>query len=292
MEDKMEEGEILQIDIDNVLKTRAKSIYRFLPRFLISWFEGFIYQSEMNRILKISFQEKVKDIEMATFSVAQLGATSSSVGSEHIPLKGGVIIASNHPLGGMDGMILISECGKIRKDIKFIVNDLLLNLPNFENIFVGINKHGSTAKKSLLEIERLFASDGMILIFPAGLCSRLIKGKIVDLEWQKTFVAKSQKYGLPIIPTFIDGLNSNWFYRLARWRKKLGIKFNIEMIRLPREMFKQKGKHIQVVFGRPIPSSVFDDSKSTQEWANLLHDFNYTLKENPKAEFLSFVKKP
>jgi putative hemolysin len=185
----------------------------------------------------------------------------------------------------------MQEAGKARADIRFVVNDILTNLPNFEKIVVGVNKHGTNPRAGLEAIENAYSSGCTILIFPAGLCSRQQDdGAIMDLVWHKSFVARAQKYNLPIVPTFIQGRNSNWFYGLARWRKKLGIKVNLEMFYLPDEMFKQRGQEINITFGRPIPPSVFDKSRKPDDWAALLREFVYVFPTSENLSFEDFVK--
>ena len=169
-----------------------------------------------------------------------------------IPKNGKVILAMNHPLGGMDAIALISALQNHRKDIKFIVNDLLMNLTHLADLFVGVNKHGKNEKSTRQQIVDLFASDQLVCIFPAGLVSRRSKGKIRDLTWKKTFVTYAAKYDQPVIPVFIDGELSPFFYRLSRIRKFLRIKLNLEMLYLSDEMFKQRNKTIRFIIGKPL----------------------------------------
>jgi putative hemolysin len=282
--------EVPQIDIDKVLKTRAAKVERFIPQFAINWFKRFIYQDEMNAILRTSAEKDIRNIDLATYGIAQMGAFTKAINAQNVPQTGGAIVASNHPLGGLDGLALISETGKIRPDVKFIVNDILMNVPNFENVFVGVNKHGANVKTVLAAIEQVYASNELVLVFPAGLCSRKQDdGRIEDLEWQKSFIAKSVKYNLPIIPTFIEGKNRERFYNLARWRKKLGIKMNFEMLMLPNEMMGQAGKTISIKFGKPIAPQTFDKRHTPQEWAQILKKFIYELSKNIDADFENFI---
>ncbi|MCX7729142.1 MAG: glycerol acyltransferase, partial [Bacteroidia bacterium] len=240
------------IDVEKVLKEKAPQFYKFIPGFLISRIRKILHEDEINASMqKIGH---LKDLEFNDAVLKELNATVKAVGLENIPLTGSVIIAANHPLGGLDGIALIKAVSEKRKDIKFIVNDILLKLENYSGIFVGVNKLGHTAKDALLAVEQVFASDNAILFFPAGLVSRRQKingkWKIEDLTWNKTFIQKSVQYKKPIIPTYIEGKNSDFFYKLAYWRKKLGIKGNIEMLFLPDEMFKQKNQTITIYFGK------------------------------------------
>lgn len=173
-------------------------------------------------------------------------------------------------------MALISAVGKVRKDIKFPVNDLLMHVPNLRPLFIPLNKLGKNTGY-IEQIEQTFASDNIILYFPAGLCSRKQKGKIMDLEWKPTFIKKAIQYKRDIIPVHIDGKNSDFFYNLSNWRKKMGIRQNIEMIYLVDEMYKQKNKIINIIFGEPISYETFDKKFSTLQWAEIIKKRVYEL---------------
>jgi putative hemolysin len=271
------------IDIDKAFNDKNPQLYKLLPGFLLRWIKRMVHQDEINQFVIES--ENRSGIEFGANAVLALGAKAESIGLENIPKSGGVIIASNHPLGGADGLALIGEVGKVRSDLKFIVNDLLMQFKTLETVFIPVNKHGTNTKQNLLRIEQLYAEGYCILIFPAGLCSRKQNGKIIDLPWHKSFLSQAIKNSLPIIPTFIDAKNSNRFYNIAIIRKWLGIKANLEMFFLPDEMFRQKGKTIHFTFGKPIPASTFDKSKTTYEWAQALKNFVYKLKTNKEAHF-------
>jgi putative hemolysin len=198
---------------------------------------------------------------------------------ENIPESGRFIFASNHPLGGLDGMVFMDIVGRVHPNLKFIVNDLLLNIKNLEPVFIPVNKHGRQSIEYARLIEDAYASDIQILYFPAGLCSRKTKGQIIDLPWHKSFIAKAVQYKRDIIPAYFEGSNTNFFYNLANLRKSLGIKANVEMLYLVNEMYKQRGKPIKLTFGKPIPYTTFDQSKSTTEWAAYVRDVIYSMKK-------------
>lgn len=274
------------INVRKVFYDKNPGLAKWIPGFLFKFFENLIHQEEMNRILVNS--KGLKGVEFARSVFREVGVKIESKYTENVPKTGRVILAANHPLGGLDGMGYISETHKIREDVKFLVNDILMNIKPLRSVFLGVNKHGSNAKKSLLEVEEQFASESATLIFPAGLVSRKQNGRIFDLKWHKSFITKSVKYQSDIIPTFIDGINSKRFYRIAAWRKKLGIKLNIEMLLLPSEMFKQKDKVITVYYGKPIPAYVIKNIGEHHKIANALRHFVYTIKDNPDANFEEF----
>ena len=200
-------------------------------------------------------------------------------GLENVPKSGKSIFVVNHPLGGMDAMAIVHTLKEIRPDIKFIVNDILMNLENLKSLFVGVNKVGVSSKQALQKVNDLFASDQAVFLFPAGLVSRRKQGVVKDLEWKKAFIKQAKRNQTDVIPVFIDGELSNWFYNLSNFRSKLGIGANIEMLYLADELYKQKGRKIPLIFGEPISYTTFDKSKGQRaEWAEWTKEQVYALK--------------
>lgn len=282
------ELKVPKIDVDKVFKEKNPSLYRLMPGFIISFVKWILHQRDINSLL--SRGKGLKGIEFSEFVLNDLGVTIKYNGLENIPTSGNVIIASNHPLGGIDGIALISIMGKVRNDLKFIVNDILYQIPNYDGMFIPVNKHGVNPKSSLETIEKIYASQEAVLIFPAGLCSRKIKGKVMDIEWNKSFINKSLKYNSPVVPILINAKNSKLFYNIATFRKWLGLKINIEMFLLPREMFRQKGRTFEIIIGKPIPSSAFKEGKS-EKWARKIRHFIYEFRNNPQIDFNDFLNK-
>ncbi len=283
----MHEDEKFQIiDVDKVFKDKNPGLYKWIPGFVMSYIKRVIHQREMNAILKKSVG--IMEVDFANHVIKELGVTVKFKGLQNIPSSGPVIIAGNHPLGGLDGVALIGAVGSIRKDVRFIVNDILTYLTNFGDVFIPVNKLGSNAKSNLERIEKIYASDMAVLIFPAGLCSRKLDGEIKDLPWQKSFVAKAQKYHHPIVPVFVVARNSNWFYNLSRFRTSIGLKANIEMFWLVDEMFKQKGKTIEFIVGKPILAHQLTPDKSQKDWTEAIRAYIYNLVNEPEISFEEF----
>jgi len=268
----------LRIDVKEVLLAKNPSLGKIIPRFLINYLKRIIHQDEINYFL----QEygHLHDFELIEAGLNFLETTYKVTGTENLPGSGRYIFVSNHPLGGLDGLVFIHEMSKHYKDIKFPVNDILINLRNLSGIFIPVNKHGPQSRDAANTLEAAYASDSQILYFPAGLCSRKIKGTICDLQWHKSIVTKAIKHNRDIVPVFFSGKNSSFFYNLANLRTFLGIKSNIEMLYLPDEMFRQRGKEFTMVFGKPISRHTFDKSKSPAEWAEWLKSKTYELKLN------------
>jgi putative hemolysin len=269
----------LFIDIDAVIASKSKRLAKFTPKFVVNWVKRIVHQDELNEILK--FSNGAIDVEFADKVLLWLNAKSNVkfINRESLRSDGRYIFVSNHPLGGLDGLILISSLGKIFGKIKFVVNDLLMHILPMRNIFVPVNKHGSMGKDYGERIHNAYASDAQMLYFPAGLCSRLIDGKITDLEWKRNFIKQAKRYNRDIVPVYFGGRNSNFFYRLAKIRKMLGIKFNFEMIFLPDEMFRQKNSIFDVVIGEPIPISSIDSTRTLDQWCQEIREKCYKLKE-------------
>ncbi len=274
-------GEALKVDLRKIIGSKNPKLLKQLPGFLLNWVERFIHQDEINFILNEGKDEKGPDFINTIFRVNNVTLKSQFI--DRIPETGGCIIAANHPLGGVDGLALMAEVSKRRKDFLFLANDILLNISPLKDSFLPVNKVGSTNRDSLAKISEAYASGKVIIVFPSGLVSRKIDGVVQDLAWQKSVVQKASQHQLPIIPTFIDGQNSKRFYRIAKFRKIFGIKANLEMFTLPDEMFKQKGQTINMIFGKPISPDMLHRKKPI-ELAERMRQLIYKLKENPDAE--------
>ena len=273
----IQEG-ITQIDIKQVLRQKAPSAARKIPGFMVDYLIRTVHQDELNEILR-RYHDKDGVVFMQEL-IGYFDLNLELVNEENIPAEGRYIFASNHPLGGLDGICLSAIIGgRFDGKIRYLVNDLLLYLSNLRSIFVPINKHGAQGKKNAELIEKAYASDNQIITFPAGLCSRKQNGKIQDTEWKKSFIQKAVEYRRDIVPVFFEGRNSNFFYCLANMRKALGIKMNYEMIYLPDEMFKSKHKTYSIHFGKPIPWQTFDSSRKPAEWAEWVKEIVYNLKK-------------
>ena len=264
-----------KIDVNSVLHSKNPGLAKVIPGIVINYLKRIIHQDELNDFL--GKWGHLKDSELITAGLKHFQIKFRVTGSENIPEEGRFIFVSNHPLGGLDGLVFIHELSKHFQNIKFPVNDILTNIKNLSGIFLPVNKHGGQAKMAAVKIEEAYSSDSQILYFPAGLCSRKKNGIIRDLQWHKSFITKSIQHKRDIVPAFFSGRNSDFFYNLANIRKLLGIKANIEMLYLPDEMFRQRDKEIILVFGKPIPWETFDKSKSAPEWAEWVKSKTYEL---------------
>ncbi len=244
----------IHIDLQQVLKDKLGSKSRFIPRFMVRWLERTIYQKELNSLLAHNFPQRGADFCHGV--IKELDVNVSATNEELLPTPSHrrVIIVSNHPLGGLDGMALIDYFQhRYGGKIYFLVNDMLMAVEPLRDVFLPINKHGAQSRQAIAHIDEVLAGEDPVLIFPAGLCSRRApKGNICDLEWKKMFVVKAIQNQRDIIPVFFDGSNSDFFYNFALWRKRSGLRLNIEMIYLPREVFRSRGKNFIIRCCRPI----------------------------------------
>lgn len=268
------------IDIREVFEKKNPRIAKLLP--------GFVYRY-LHRILHIDFINEVlvkyghlEGIEFVDSVVEMFNVKEQIHGYNNIPDTGKYIFAGNHPLGGFDGMLLMKNVDKKLGAFKFLSNDILMNIPQLNPVFVPVNKHGSHAREAARALSDVYKSNNQVLIFPSGLASRKINGKIVDLEWKKHFISKAIQHKRDVIPVFISGRNSNRFYLLAKLRKFFRIKWNLEMFFLPDETYKHRNANVHLYFGKPIPHSTFDRSKTHQEWADWVKQQVYLLPNTVK----------
>lgn len=274
----------IQIDIDEIIKSKSSTLYKWLPKFLLNWFKRFIHQDEINEVLKNG--QHLKNIEFTNYVIEYLNVSLDIVGLENLPQDSGCIVFANHPLGGLDGLALIKAVGSKREDLKFLANDILMNLEPLKDLFIPVNLFGNQGKKYLSQIKDEYSSNKAILIFPAGMVSRKIDGQIMDLEWRKSFLKQAKTHNLPLIPCCLQGENTKRFYRIANFRKKIKLKLNLEMLTLPDELYKQKGKTLKLIFGKPILPETLANIPLNNS-VELLKKHLYQLKENPTLEFNS-----
>jgi len=271
---KMEKKKI--IDLRRLIASKNEKLLRWIPRFVLRYLERIIHQDEINTLLEKAGE--LKDAEFSDAIMEEFKIKISSSGLENIPKTGPLIIVLNHPLGGMDALALISLLKNHRPDLRFIVNDILMNLENLNGLFIGINKHGINKKNVREDIEKAFKSEHAICIFPAGLVSRKINGLVQDLEWKRTFVTYARSLDRTVIPIKIDGQLSPFFYRLSRLRRFFRIKANIEMLYLADELFKQRNKTLTFTVGKAIKMNQFDTSLTDKEVASEIRKIVHELR--------------
>ena len=252
----MADDSLFLIDIDKVLREKAPQKAKYIPKFVVSYLKRIVHQDELNGFLR-GAQDKV-GVDFLKASLDFLDARLVVRGEENLPMDGRLCtFVSNHPLGGQDGLALGYVLGtRYDGKIKYLVNDLLMNLHGLAPLCIPINKTGRQAKDFPRVVEAGFASDNQLLMFPAGLCSRRRHGVIRDLEWKKAFIVKSVQHQRDVVPIH---------------------KFNIAMLYLADEMLKNRHKTFTITIGKPIPWQTFDKSKTPLQWAQYVKDIVYKL---------------
>ncbi|MDX2362695.1 MAG: 1-acyl-sn-glycerol-3-phosphate acyltransferase [Crocinitomicaceae bacterium] len=264
------------IDVEKLIASKNKKAAKWTPRFLIRYLKRILHEKDINAFL--TEHQHLKNQEWCAEVVKYMNITIDVKNLDKVPREGKIVIAMNHPLGGMDAMILVNALSGQRDDLKFIVNDLLMSLENMSEMFVGINKHGKNKGSIREQINELFQSEQAVCIFPAGLVSRKQKGEVKDLIWKKTFVTYAKEFDRTIIPIYIDGELSKFFYRLARFRKFIGVKMNVEMLYLANELYKQRNKHMRFIVGDPIEQSFLNATEDNRKLAQDIKDKVYELR--------------
>ncbi|MEG1664864.1 MAG: 1-acyl-sn-glycerol-3-phosphate acyltransferase [Mucinivorans sp.] len=263
-----------RVDIPKILQQRAPRVNRWIPRFAVRALERLLCVRRINSILD-SFSH-LPPVDFIAAALQDIGVSYTLHGRDNLPRTGRFFFASNHPLGGLDGLVLAHALSTQYDDTKLIVNDLLMNIEPLAPIFVPVNKNGAQSTKYYHTLEQLYHGHSQIITFPAGFCSRLINGKIEDTPWRISFVIKAQESNRQVVPIYVDGQNSKWFYRIERLRRFLGVRFNVGMLLLPREMFTQKRQHLDIYIGQPI---TIDSSLTPQQWSQKIREICYSLKD-------------
>ena len=267
------------IDVEKIIREKTGKKSRYVPGFVVRMLKRIIHQDEVNSFLMRS-SGKV-GVEWLEECVRYLDMNLIIEGEENLPSPDDgklYTFVSNHPLGGVDGVALGATLGrKYNGRIKYLVNDLLMNLRGLAPLCIPINKVGSQNKQFPMMVEAGFNSDNHIIMFPAGLCSRQRNGVVKDLQWKKTFVAKSIESHRDVVPIHFGGSNSRFFYRMESFCKAIGLRFNLSMLFLVDEMYKNTHKSFVIKIGKPISWQTFDKSRTASGWAQYVQDIVYNL---------------
>lgn len=267
------------IDVERIIQAKAGRKARYVPHFFVSWLKHILHQDEVNRFLQASSDKT--GVEWLEECVRYLDMNLVIEGRDNLPAPDDghlYTFVSNHPLGGEDGVALGAILGRhYNGRVKYLVNDILTLLPGLKPLSIPINKTGAQSKQFPALVEAAFSGSDHIIMFPAGLCSRRRGGRIHDLPWKKTFVQKSVETHRDVVPIHFGGRNSDRFYRIANVCKALGLKFNVAMLFLVDEMYRNAHQTFHVRIGKPIPWQTFDRSRRPAEWAAWVEDAVYRL---------------
>ncbi len=278
-----------KVDISAILESKAPRIARYTPTFVVNWLRRTVHESEINHIIDSFWHLPPQEFIRACFTT--WGVSYSIEGLDKLDPAGRYLFASNHPFGGMDGMMLADKLIDHFGDARVVVNDLLMNVEPLAPIWIPVNKHGAQSARYARLFDDAFMSDVPILTFPAGLCSRMIDGRVQDLEWKTSVVKRAFSSQREVVPVFVEGRLSPFFYRLERLRRALGIKFNIEMLYLPDEMFSQQGKHFRIRVGTPISLSELGEQGTIREQTEYIRTKTYFLEKELSGDSNSTKKR-
>ena len=258
-----------KLSVRHILRAKNPGLDARLPDFAVTALERLLCIDQIEELLRMG--DGMPPLEFIDACLERLGITYEGIWEDE-PRPGRYVFAANHPFGGMDGLMLGHCVGRRFGDVRIGVNDLLMYLAPLRPIFLPINKHGRQSDSAVGGFSRVFGGDVPIVTFPAGVCSRRSGGRVRDLPWKTGFIKRAAAAHRDIIPVWVEGRLSRRFYALAKLRKSLGIKQNIEMMLLPSELFAQRGKHFRIVFGSPIAWEILASEGSPQKSTQLVRD--------------------
>ena len=202
-----------------------------------------------------------------------------------IPSTGSVVIAANHPIGSLDGLALLNLVRRVRPDVKVVANDFLTAIDPLHPVLlpvVNMRAGNGSSRDALRAIKEHLQGEGALIIFPAGEVSRLGAKGVRDGEWHSGFVKLASSTQSPILPIYVAGRNSLFFYSLSALAKPLST------IWLVREMFKQSHNTVDTRIGRPIPYEVYSaNGFSARQLARMFRKHVYRLGTRGRPIFRS-----
>ncbi|MBR5465225.1 MAG: acyltransferase [Alistipes sp.] len=266
-----------KVDVSAILRDKAPKLADKIPQFVINWLRRTVHEEEINHIYEHYWHLAPQPFIRSCFRDWRV--SYSIEGLENLPRDGRYLFVANHPFGGMDGMMLIDKLIDYFGDVRVVVNDILRVIEPLDPLWVPVNKHGSQSAAYARRFEETFMGDQQILTFPAGLCSRRIEGRIQDTEWKSNFLKKAYASGRQIVPIFVEGRLSNFFYNLSNLRKFFGVKANIEMLWLPDEMFAQHDRHFRLRVGVPISLEALQQAGTLKEQVAFVREKCYALEK-------------
>lgn len=266
------------INIAHIIKTSDSKFLKSLPGFAIKIIAKIIKQKEINQIMDT--YSAYEGVDLLPKLIKEFEIKIELEGKDNLPDNGRCVFVANHPFGLLDGLILTYIVGKKYGRLKAIGNEAFMFIPNLRPIITNVSVFAKNSRKHIIELEKVYASDIPITHFPYGFVSRIDKFRIQDKDWKKSFVPKAISNQRDVVPIRFYGRNSNLFYTIYLFRKIFRIKTNIELMLLPRELFRKRGKTIKVKICRPFHYQEFDNSLSHYEWAQKVRSSVYNLDSN------------
>jgi putative hemolysin len=258
-----------KLSVRQIIRAKSPRVESAIPDFVIRKMEQLLCVDKINELLHLG--QGMEPLDFVEFVLRRLKISYEGMWVSRLR-QSRLVFASNHPFGGVDGMMLGHCIGRRFGDVRIGVNDVLMSLAPLRSIFLPINKFGRQGSTSPREFDRLFGGDIPIVTFPAGICSRRRGGVVRDEAWHAGFIKRAVMAQRDVVPVYIDGELSKRFYRLANLRRRLGIGFNVEMLRLPSELFAQQGRHYKMVFGEPIAWEILAMESSPRKQAQIVRE--------------------
>ncbi len=266
-----------QIDFKKIIRNQKNNSIRKLPNFAIAIIKKILKEKQLNQFIAVTGHKY--NYEFIESTIEYFNVKQKIYGFEKLDPNKSYIFVSNHPIGGWDFAVIISALRKKYSDIKVIANKVLMSLDNIKDMLipVGVFDKTTQAEKDYIQA-KLSNPKTQIITFPAGLVSRIKKGKVTDTPWHRSFVRHAVETKREIVPIFVDAVNSRFFYNIARLRKFLRIKTNIELFFIIGEQFKKNNKTIPIYIGDPIPYQKITEDKSHLEWAREIQEITSNIK--------------
>lgn len=255
------------LDMDEILGAKMSAK---LPGFVKRFLKNRLHLDQINDCIM-----KAEHYAGAGFfdeALDYIGITYKIRGEENLDLSKKYIFACNHPLGGPEALIIGSVFKRIYGDgFKVPANQILYNMKPLQEFFVPVKVQSGRQNRDIADrFAQMFESDCQVLVFPAGLCARTIKGVITEMPWKKMFITQARKYERDVVPVHISGHNSKWYFFLSWLSRTLKLKMNIGMLFLVDELFNKAGEEFVITFGKPLPYASFDGTRTDMQWADFV----------------------
>jgi len=247
-----------KLDLFEILDTQNNSFNHKLPHFLVKIITSIIsaitHIKQINKFIELNQNKSGFDLIDELLETLDISYTISAKDKLKIPSEGKLLIVSNHPLGGIDGLILLRVIGEVRNDVKIIANDILMHIDNLNDHFLPINLFNNKPQRENIEsVYKALNNHEAIIIFPAAEVSRFSLSGIRDSKWKKSVVQLSKKFKAPVLPVYFHARNSFLFYITSLINK------NISIFLLPNELFNKRGKTFRIDIGHHIPGAAFEN---------------------------------
>lgn len=248
----------------------------FFSKVIVPIIDKVVGITQLDRIYK---KHQLRGLDKATFAqriidILNINVTGIEELKAKIPKEGPVVLASNHPFGCIEGVILSLVIGQVRPDLKVLVNQGLKLFPELNDYFIYTNplsERSPTNGPSLRQCKKHVQAGNALLVFPAGRVSyfRSEKGRITDHDWNRVVGRLIQSCDAQFVPVFVEGLNSPLFYRLGR------VWYRFRLLMLARELVKKEGQTVGLHAGYPIPAKYFNKQLNDHSLTALARGLSY-----------------